>query len=220
LHGRVYEYQSDLSPDGTKLIYLARQDDRRHSADKKVGAYYGVVCKPPYFTALAAWSAWKSVTPGYFLSNTQVSCSSFPFQEAPSFKPGKGKFPDDWQFIGVQHPTYQPAQTRLSERYRWRRSNDVFEIHEKEIIQTPSYLQRKQLGTKFVYSVRTGSQIASIARADWADIDQRGRFVFTRDGKLFVCKEMTGGLDGAVELADFNASKFEPIEAPEWAKEW
>ena len=55
---------------------------------------------------------------------------------------------------------------------------------------------------------------------DWADIDQAGRAVFARDGCVYA---LTVGPDGSPTerlLADFNADRFEPIEAPEWATRW
>lgn len=58
-----------------------------------------------------------------------------------------------------------------------------------------------------------------IANAEWADIDKAGRIVFARDGKLFAAS-IDGGALVERELADFNANRFEPVEAPAWAKEW
>ena len=53
----------------------------------------------------------------------------------------------------------------------------------------------------------------------WADFDQQGRIVLARDGKLFGAALQNGELV-YTELADFNANKPEPVEAPEWAQRW
>jgi hypothetical protein len=53
----------------------------------------------------------------------------------------------------------------------------------------------------------------------WADWDHRGRLVFTRQGQLFAInpEDFSSHL---TPIADFNAQKFEPIEAPGWARRW
>ena len=56
--------------------------------------------------------------------------------------------------------------------------------------------------------------------AFWADWDQQGRLVFTRQGKVFAGDLDERGRMVPRELADFNADTFEPREAPVWAREW
>jgi len=52
----------------------------------------------------------------------------------------------------------------------------------------------------------------------WVDVDYRGRIIYGEDGCLWA---WDGFPDGEPKLiADLNANKFEPIEAPDWAKEW
>jgi hypothetical protein len=56
------------------------------------------------------------------------------------------------------------------------------------------------------------------AQTQWLDIDHRGRIIFGEKGCLWAWE---GFPDGEPKLiADLNANKFEPIEAPAWAKEW
>jgi hypothetical protein len=59
-----------------------------------------------------------------------------------------------------------------------------------------------------------------INRAEWADWDQSGRLVFSREGKLFGLASEDIGRGDPRELVDLNGNKFEPVEAPDWAKEW
>ena len=49
---------------------------------------------------------------------------------------------------------------------------------------------------------------------DWSGLDQAGKLVFCRDGKLF--RRSRKGVD--VELANFNDRQPEPVPAPEWAR--
>lgn len=51
--------------------------------------------------------------------------------------------------------------------------------------------------------------------AEWSGRDQRGRLIFARDGRLHWLRND----QSAVVLADFNADKPDPREAPEWAAE-
>src|SRR6266540_2392115 len=51
--GRIYEHRSDLSPDGSLLVYAA---SKHHvPPDPKVGASWTAVSKPPWLTALTLW---------------------------------------------------------------------------------------------------------------------------------------------------------------------
>ncbi|BDI30418.1 hypothetical protein CCAX7_24690 [Capsulimonas corticalis] len=217
--GRVYENWSDLSPDGTKFIYLATKHDGKYRQDAKIGYYYGVVCKPPYFTALAVWNGWKSGTPGYFLANNTLSRESLPLPVAPIFKPGKGRFPNDWRFVVIENKPHASLRSRTLERDGWI-LNARDGSHEKQHSSATYNLKRKQSAGNLIYSISMGSQIHLLERADWADIDQRERLVLTRDGKVFACEPEKNSIDAAIELADFNDSKFEPIAAPDWAKTW
>jgi hypothetical protein len=54
--GRIYEKRSDLSPDGTKLVYFAQKINSRTVADAKVGYAWTAVSRPPYLTAIGLWS--------------------------------------------------------------------------------------------------------------------------------------------------------------------
>jgi len=49
---------------------------------------------------------------------------------------------------------------------------------------------------------------------DWSGLDHGGRLVFCRAGKLF--RRSRAG--GDIELADFDASRPDPVPAPEWAR--
>lgn len=52
----------------------------------------------------------------------------------------------------------------------------------------------------------------------WADVDQQGRLIIARNGKLFSA-DVQDGLTLS-ELADFNAHQPETFPAPEWATKW
>src|SRR5205814_6077285 len=47
-HGRVYERRSDLSPDGSLLIYFANNITKRTQEDKEYTYDWTAISKPPY----------------------------------------------------------------------------------------------------------------------------------------------------------------------------
>lgn len=51
--------------------------------------------------------------------------------------------------------------------------------------------------------------------ASWADIDQQGRLVFAREGRIYSADK-----DGVKELLDTNPFTFEEVPPPDWALEW
>jgi hypothetical protein len=75
---------------------------------------------------------------------------------------------------------------------------------------------------QYRYSIRENDDAHEIklAKVRWADIDQRGRVVLARDGKLFTATITDKGELTLTELADFNASKPEQVQTPAWAKRW
>src|SRR5688500_14144217 len=54
-HGRIYERRSDLSPDGSLLVYFAQKITARSLQDREYTYAWTAVSRPPYFTALALW---------------------------------------------------------------------------------------------------------------------------------------------------------------------
>ncbi len=63
-------------------------------------------------------------------------------------------------------------------------------------------------------------ELTAIEGATWADWDRSGRLVYVKEGKLFAVEVGEKGVGGPRELADFNAQRPEPLEAPGWAKTW
>ena len=54
-HGKIYERRSDLSPDGSMLVYFAQKIEGRTLRDKEYTYAWTAVSRPPYITALALW---------------------------------------------------------------------------------------------------------------------------------------------------------------------
>jgi len=59
-----------------------------------------------------------------------------------------------------------------------------------------------------------------LRRVDWANLDQRGRVVFTRGGVVYACHADSRGQPVVKMLADFTADRFESIPPPDSAIRW
>jgi hypothetical protein len=54
-NGRIYERRSDLSPDGSLLIYFAQKISARSKKDREYTYAWTAISRPPYLMALALW---------------------------------------------------------------------------------------------------------------------------------------------------------------------
>ncbi len=61
-------------------------------------------------------------------------------------------------------------------------------------------------------NTRTG-EVINCHAWEWADVDG-GRIVWAADGRLFAARLGSKGLGAVKELQDFNALRFEKLEAP------
>jgi hypothetical protein len=72
-HGRIYEHSSDLSPDGSLFLYLARKNQTPEWEASRTTHKWTAISRPPYYTALALWPIgdnWDGG--GIFLDNRTV----------------------------------------------------------------------------------------------------------------------------------------------------
>ncbi|UBV42220.1 hypothetical protein LAJ19_11385 [Deinococcus taeanensis] len=207
--GRLYEWTSDLSPDGRHLVYLARNESKRR-LDAAAEAFgdqtmwsWTALCKPPWVKALALWSAGPD---------------------------GGGIFTDNHTLV-LNHPASLLAQqTRIKPAgFTVRGLEGTEQIHvlctslERtgwQIIQRPErwygsgevgalILRKKKLELRFTRSpeyrweatyIWLGTDARPrVEQASWADFDQHGRLLIARQGRLFVVQ----GAD-LQELIDLN----------------
>jgi hypothetical protein len=62
-------------------------------------------------------------------------------------------------------------------------------------------------------------QAREIEQAEWADWDQRGRLLFTRQGQAWASMPDTFPQE-ASSLLDLNDRRFRPLPSPDWASQW
>jgi hypothetical protein len=218
--GRIDERGADLSPDGTLLIYWAEKPQIGSPFNKEGYTCWTAVSRPPWLTAIAFWPGiGPAIGGGGLFIDDKTVWMPYSMQSSP-----KVRKPDE--LVVLTEPFLNFYIARL-ERDGWRGS-DVDLTHPRE--KTDPWGTRKLAmywnrprgsgvhSFGLVYS--NGAPETPMADTRWADWDQQGRLVFTRDGKVFVGEFDKQGQMTPRELADFNADAFEPREAPAWARGW
>jgi hypothetical protein len=237
-HGRIYETHSDLSPDGTLLLYLARKDKTPARERSSYTWKWTAISHPPYLTALALWPVGEEWDGGgIFLDNRSIwlchqSARAHPDHrpqglriqatfEPPRFterskrdgweqaQPGRFSWAKDpTQLLGRRAVTDQPAI--------WRKpSPDGRFSLVREWYREPDFSWARLV---YLLDTATNQQIA-LDQTTWEEWDQQGRLVFARDGKLW-SGEINDGFLTPRLIADFNANKPTGILPPAWAKRW
>jgi hypothetical protein len=230
-HGHIYDGRSDLSPDGSLLVYFAHKFNRKTVADKEYTYAWTAISKPPYLTALAVWpkgDCWHGG--GLFEGQCDLFLNHKPESAVPHPKhlPKGLRVQPNPQAHGEDDPLLIPRMERdgwkfvqwLDYDYGARRTNQPA-IREKRfkklLLQIEQYFDRDE--QLLCYVVNGRGVRMEIGVGSWADIDQHGRLVFSSEGKLFsgVVKKDRVVL---TELADFSKAKPSPLKAPAWAQRW
>lgn len=232
-HGHIYVGRSDLSPDGSLLIYFANKFNRKTISDREYTYAWTAISKPPYLTALALWpkgDCWHGG--GLFENRSEVFLNHRPEVASPHPKhlpKGIGVRPNP-EAVGEDDPILVPRM----ERDGWKFLQWLDYDHYGQRTKQPAISEKNFPNGKLTLRVekyhdpteqllcyvadRSGRSI-EIGVGSWADIDQQGRLVFTSAGKLYagMIQEDRVKLE---QLADFNSSKPSAMESPEWARRW
>ena len=240
-NGRIYERRSDLSPDGSLLIYFAQKISARSIKDQEYTYAWTAISKPPYLTALALWpkgDCWHGG--GSFKNDRVVLLNHKPEVSTPHKKHKPHRLllviPNP-QAHGEDDPIFSQRLERDGWQLReaWQVENRGYpklfhtiqpEVREKT---NPNRTHAVRLTRSIEcldysedFAIRDVRQflVANIARASWVDWDQQGRLVFARDGKIFAAS-IKGDSNLTEELLiDLNPLKPKPISPPQWATKW
>ncbi len=227
LYGRIYERRCDLSPDGHHLIYFA-MNGRWNSTVK---GSWTAISRAPYLKALALFAkgdCWHGG--GLFVSANEywlndgcghekqrddsrlIQAKTYPWHEAYG-----GECPGVY-YVRLQRngwamkysaPDSAGGQVSLFEKRvgaHWQlRKIAHASVHHP--VGKGCYFDEHEL-----WNSRTDETIAC-PNWEWAEVDG-GRIVWAQDGKLFAGHLGAKGLGGVKELQDFNALRFEKLEAP------
>jgi hypothetical protein len=239
-HGRIYERRSDLSPDGSMLLYFAQKIEGRTLHDVEYTYAWTAVSKPPYLTALALWpkgDCWHGG--GSFQDDQTVILNHKPEVSTPHPK----HIPHGLQVIlknhvhGEDDPVFSERLQRdgWDLKQEWVVENHGYpqmfttsqaEVREKRnadgslLLRLTRSIERVDYAEEFAVSAEDGSVLFKIERASWADWDHRGRLVFARDGRVFVGQVSNSTLLSTRELVDLNAAEPVAVRSPEWASRW
>jgi hypothetical protein len=228
-HGHIYAGRSDVSPDGSLLIYFASKFNKKTVSDKEYTCAWTAIGKPPFLTALALWpkgDCWhggglfttsrdgflnhrldaSEPHPRHLPTGVRVRSSSSAAGEddgvlVPRMERDGWRFLQNLEYDDHGRRTIQPAmfEKQVSKGGTKLRVEKYFDPGEQWLCS----LATKQ-GKSFL--VGTGT---------CADFDQQGRLVFGNEGKLFAAKLQNG------EVApDFNRAKPTSLNAPAWATRW
>lgn len=239
-HGKIYERRSDLSPDGSMLVYFAQKIEGRTLRDKEYTYAWTAVSRPPYITALALWpkgDCWHGG--GLFQDNNTVILNHKP----DVAKPHPNHVPHGLQVIlknhvhGEDDPLYSERLQRdgWDLKQEWVVENRGYplmfttrqpEIREKRnkggsmLIRLTRSIDELNYAEEFAVSGGDGHSMIQIERASWADWDLRGRLVFARDGRIFESRVCESTVLSARELIDLNSAKPLAVRSPDWASRW
>lgn len=235
-HGSVHGRHSDLSPDGSLMIYFAgRQTISAMASDYT--CFWTAISRPPYLTALALWPNFVSWGGGgLFLSNTEIwlgmsedraiahadhTPQGLTIQTHPDSSPwipieDQRRARDGWERIREWHMENVPEHGTVTLTPRIDRKQNPH--GSQALLLTTSTGDYR---TREVYSVEDSTGVkAPLTGVEWADWDHQGRLVFALKGKILTQDADAIGQEPPTELIDLNGNTFENVVAPAWATEW
>jgi hypothetical protein len=238
--GRLYERRSDLSPDGSLLLYFAHKINDRTLADREYTYAWTAVSRPPYLTALALWpkgDCWHGG--GSFHDNSTVILNHKPevAKAHPMHPPSKLTVHLKEHVHGEDDPIFPERLARDGWvlKQRWIVENQGYplmfrteqpEVWEKRNKKGPQSIQLTRSISELDYTehfaFREGDEApwTDLHMAGWADWDHSGRLVFAQQGKLFSGQFGPTGQMHSQELIDLNPLQHRTVVAPDWAKTW
>lgn len=239
--GRIYERRSDLSPDGTKLVYFANKINQRTLEDTEYTYAWTAVSRPPYFTALALWpkgDCWHGG--GLFRNNKTLFLNHKPDAAVPhpEHLPRKLIVRSNPKAYGEDEPLFGMRLSRdgWEVQQEWNLSTEgsgYGYVTEQPEIRGLNHASKKykillerridhlDYQESFLIVNRNGESVVESNQANWVDWDQCGRLVILKSGKLYVGKGKLGDASWQLrELADFVSQTPEEITAPPWATQW
>jgi len=238
-HGRIYQRRSDLSPDGTKLIYFANKFNSQTVKDKEYTYAWTAVSKVPYLTALALWpkgDCWWGG--GLFRDNYTVFLNHRPSEAIPHPRhvPNRLRVMPNPDACGEDDPLYSERLTRdgwfVRQEWRWERIGwEGFrtDVPELRVRTHPNkrlaiLLERRLDGLRYRELFRmegpSGRAEFDLTGVEWVDWDQTGRLIFLREAKVFASRVQGSEIGLPAELIDLAPDRPAPRETPAWAELW
>jgi hypothetical protein len=215
--GRLYEFNSDLSPDGEHLIYFARNEAkwRREAGMTKFGVdlfhSWTALCRPPWVKAIGLWSVSAGCTGGGFFSGNRRLQVYNADSRNPTLLTASG-----FTATGPEAGQHVPTMLASMLRTGWREISPGLYSFIDPLL--PLTLSKQDLELRLSQSFNFKLirhylwhgllPAPELDTVSWADLDQQGRLVYARKGRLFAHAE-----GHEIVLADLNLDQ--PLERPE-----
>ncbi|WP_157463846.1 hypothetical protein [Deinococcus pimensis] len=193
--GRLYEWMSDLSPDGKHMVYVARNESKRRvqaAAEAFDGATmwaWTALCRPPWVRALGLWNAsdgWSGG--GVFTDNhsftrnhsaatlrAEIEPAGFDIQGIP------GSERLDVVLTALKRTGWHVTQWPD----RWRGGGAAKPVVVRKRTLEAQFISTRKWKTYVKYVSHDAGHALLLDGASWADFDQQRRLVFAKEGKLF-----------------------------------
>lgn len=218
LKGKIYEFRGDISPDGTRWLYMAM----------KGGTPYTVIAAPPYLKAIYYHEHNTTyVGGGLFVDGKRyVPYGWNPDNLPPGFSPEAIESNGFWETESSAASWTSYTKRLELESWKFHQGKTQHECHyQKQLVngwtlrkwRTHGGSNKALSGSEHEEHLllhQSGKEIDGTTW-EWADWEPvRNRFAWAAEGKLFGAKLNTGGLREVQPLYDFNPMKFQAIEAP------
>jgi hypothetical protein len=239
-HGRIYERRSDLSPDGSKLIYFASKFTGRTLKDREYTYAWTAISRPPWLTALALWpkgDCWHGG--GLFRDDRTVWLNHKPEQAVPhpDHRPRFLRVLDNPDARGEDEPVYGQRLTRdgwaIVEPWDWEftgigggfRTNQPEVRHREQPggsgrVVMRRYLQRYRYIERFSLEDVEAPSDLPLGSAQWVDWDRAGRLLLLDEGRLLVAAVDQGKIARPTVVADLTDDRPEERGPPLDARVW
>jgi hypothetical protein len=224
-YGRIYERRCDLSPNGDRLVYFCNSYQK---ATADLSDAWTAVSKPPSLFPIAAWpkgDCWHGG--GTFDGENILRLNHFPEQAMahPAYQSAKLVVTPNPNAMGEDAPVHNEHLVRDG----WCIDHELVCRFERGgfVTEQPMVCTRAAVGgtlrwtrtvtgfteiASYVLTVRGQETVLPLA---WADLDQRGRLIGTRDGTLIHIRH--DGLEASEEpIAELNVFEVPRYRAPSW----
>lgn len=237
-HGRIYHRRSDLSPDGTLLVYFAARHTVR--GDPSYTGSWTAVSRPPWLTALALWpkgDAWWGG--GVFADPRTLLLNHRPHEAEPHprHRPRGLRVVPDPDARGEDDPLYSRRLERDGWRLHQALEGGFATLRQGWVTTAPEIrsrghrahglrlrMERWIAGWRrfdvFTVVAPDGEALLPLGEVDWADWDHAGRLIVLRGGAVHAAPVEGARVGDLRPLIDLSADVPEPRAPPAWATSW